>query len=286
MPFVPVTVQMPRPCSSRIGPCSMCTSTYALASAMRVWAASRFSMSTPCSASTVGQGVAVAVGQAAQHVDVERAHRRRAAEQAAAEAGALLVGPVDEGDGDRRAARRRRGVRSSSRPAMTPERAVEPAALRARCRGGCRRRACPRTRPGSTAHRLPAASVSTSTGSVRSSSRQQRTGLRATRGSTPGGASPSGPPVRAASSRRSVTTRAASYAAVVVMDPRYVRRRHVPASAVAATVESGSARSTGRCPATHGGGGAKGWGDAQVPVDDRRGGGSRTRRPARRSSTR
>ena len=43
----------------------------------------------------LGQLGALLVGEAAEHVDVERAHARRRAEQAAAEARTLLVGPVD-----------------------------------------------------------------------------------------------------------------------------------------------------------------------------------------------
>ena len=52
IPLVPVTVQMPKFIDSRMGPCSMWTSTYALASATRVWAPSILSMSTPCCGKT------------------------------------------------------------------------------------------------------------------------------------------------------------------------------------------------------------------------------------------
>ena len=103
-------------------------------------------MSTPWAASTSGQRAAVAVGEAAQHVEVEGAHRRRAAEQAAAEPGAFLVGPVDERH------RHRRDAVGGQRPqqlepghhARARRRASRPSG---RCRGGCRRRACRRWRP-------------------------------------------------------------------------------------------------------------------------------------------
>ena len=48
-----------------------------------------------------GQLVALAVGQGAEHVDVERAHAGSRAEEAATEPGTLFIGPVDQGDGDR-----------------------------------------------------------------------------------------------------------------------------------------------------------------------------------------
>ena len=57
----------------------------------------------------LGQLVALLVGQAAQHVDVERADTGRRAEEAATEPRTLLVRPVDEGDGDRWSALGREG---------------------------------------------------------------------------------------------------------------------------------------------------------------------------------
>ena len=48
------------------------------------------------------EALAVAVAQVAHLVQVERAGARGGAEQAAPEAGALLVGPVDEPQADRR----------------------------------------------------------------------------------------------------------------------------------------------------------------------------------------
>ena len=77
----------------------------------------------------VGKLVALLVGQAAQHVDVERADTRRRAEQAAAEPGTLLVGPVDQGDRDRRSTVRGDGSKQLQ-PGHHAERAVEPATLR------------------------------------------------------------------------------------------------------------------------------------------------------------
>ena len=85
-------------------------------------------MSTPCSASTSGSLLPSLSVKPAEHVDVERADAGRRSEQAAAEPGALLVGPVDQRDGDRR--RAVRGERSQQlQTRHHAERAVEPAAL-------------------------------------------------------------------------------------------------------------------------------------------------------------
>ena len=78
----------------------------------------------------VGQRSTVAVLQPAQDVDVERADDGARAEEAAAEAGTLLVGPVDQRE---RALRRRgRGGQRAQHlePAHHAQRAVEPAAGR------------------------------------------------------------------------------------------------------------------------------------------------------------
>jgi hypothetical protein len=73
--------------------------------------------------------VAVAIGQRAQHAEVERPHRRRAPEEAAPEPGPLLVGPVDERHRHRRDAVG--GQRAQQlEPGHHAECAVEPAALR------------------------------------------------------------------------------------------------------------------------------------------------------------
>ena len=110
----------------------------------------------------LGQLVALLVGQPAQHLDVERADTGRRAEQAAAEPSALLVGPVDQRDGDRRRAFGGER-RSSSRPDITPS------APSSQPPFGTLSRWLPTTSmssrsPRSTAHRLPASSSSTSTG--------------------------------------------------------------------------------------------------------------------------
>ena len=77
----------------------------------------------------IGQLGALFVGEAAQYVDVERADRGGRAEQAAAEAGAFLVGPVDQRDGDGwRALSSERAEQFE--PGHHPESAVEPAAFR------------------------------------------------------------------------------------------------------------------------------------------------------------
>ena len=75
----------------------------------------------------VGQRDAVAVGEAAHGVRVERARARARAEQAAAEARALLVGPVDELDGDGPVPGGQRA--HDLERAQHAERAVEPAAV-------------------------------------------------------------------------------------------------------------------------------------------------------------
>ena len=70
--------------------------------------------------------LALAVLEVAHLVDVERARAGRGAEQAAAEARALLVGPVDEAQPDRAVAV---GVRAQDlERGEDPQRAVEPAA--------------------------------------------------------------------------------------------------------------------------------------------------------------
>ena len=102
---------------------------------------------------------------------------RGAAEQAAAEPGALLVGPVDQRDRDGR--RALGGERAEQlQPGHHAERAVEPAALRHAVEVAADDEHARRWRRGSTAHRLPASSVSTSTGSVRQRLAQQRPRLQ------------------------------------------------------------------------------------------------------------
>ena len=101
--------------------------------------------------------LALAVLEVADLVDVERARAGRGAEQAAPEARALLVGPVDEAQPDRPLAV---GVRAQHlERGEEPERAVEPAARRARSRRASRRSRSPSCSPGRSAHTLPAASV-------------------------------------------------------------------------------------------------------------------------------
>ena len=233
-------------------------------------------MSTPCSASTAGRALPSLVGQPAQDVDVERAHRRRAAEQAAAEAGALLVGPVDEGDGDRRGAVG--GERPQQlEPGHHAERAVEPAALghavevaaddehvvgrrRAGPPTGCRRRRC-RPRPAASAAPRaaapwpPATPASTPGGGTPPARRCGR----------PAGAgrSPPGRRRRRRSSSWSTYVRSLRYACRIRLRPF-----------------------DWEVPATTGGGIARGWDHAQVPAVDRRVRAGLRRRPATPSSTR
>ena len=207
MPFVPVTVQMPRPRSSRIGPCSMCTSTYAFTSAMRVRAPSRLSMSTPWSARISGSfapSLSVRPRSTSmssvpmQAAEPNRLRLKRAPSSSAQSTTATVIGGVPSAA----------SARSSSTPAITPSAPSShpPLGTLSRCE--------PTTKvsgrsPRSTAHRLPASSSSISTGRVASDSRKNaracsQSGVHARR------RLPSGPPVRCASSRRSATTRAGS----------------------------------------------------------------------------
>jgi hypothetical protein len=79
------------------------------------------------------QPLAVAVAQVAHGVGVERPRAGRRAEQRAAEPRALLVGPVDELERDRRPPVLGRRADRLQRP-VDPERAVEPAACGHRVR--------------------------------------------------------------------------------------------------------------------------------------------------------
>ena len=108
----------------------------------------------------VGQRGAVAVGQAAHGVGVERARAGARAEQAAAEARALLVGPVDELE---RAARRCSGAsaRSTSSPATTLSAPSSQPPFGHRVEVAADDHEARRSRPGAVAHVLPASSVST-----------------------------------------------------------------------------------------------------------------------------
>ena len=80
-------------------------------------------------ADDVLEAPAVGVAQVAHGVGIERAGHGGGAEEAAAEARALLVGPVDERDGARRRALRGDRAQRLERPHHA-ERAVEPAAVR------------------------------------------------------------------------------------------------------------------------------------------------------------
>ena len=108
--------------------------------------------------------LALAVLEVAHLVDVERAGAGRGAEQAAAEARALLVGPVDEAQPDRRRvavgvrAQRPRARRASpSAPSSQP-----PAGTESTCEPTITKPSCS---PGRSAQTLPASSRSISTGS-------------------------------------------------------------------------------------------------------------------------
>ena len=106
----------------------------------------------------VGQGDAVAVGQPAHGVGVERAGAGARAEQAAAEARALLVGPVDELERERA---RLGGERAQHlERGDDAERAVEPAAVGHRVEVAADDHEA-LVVAGRVAHVLPAASVST-----------------------------------------------------------------------------------------------------------------------------
>ena len=158
----------------------------------------------------VGQRVALLVGQPAQHVDVERADRRRRAEQAAAEAGALLVGPVDEGDGHRR--RALGGERAQQFEAgHHAQRTVEPAALghAVEVAADDEHLRALAAQHGPQVAGLVGVDLDRQGGQRLA---QQRARPRASRASSTGACEPSGPPVRSASSRRSDTTLAGSNA--------------------------------------------------------------------------
>ena len=89
-----------------------------------------------------------------------RAGRRRRAEERAAEARALLVGPVDEPDGDRRRRPRRR---SAAAPRRRPGRSGSRRASRRSAPSRCGRRSAAagrRAAPASVNHWLPASSIS------------------------------------------------------------------------------------------------------------------------------
>jgi hypothetical protein len=85
----------------------------------------------PVARDHVLEPLAVAVAQVAHLVDVERPGAGRGAEQAAAEAGALLVGPVDQAQAHGRAAGLRLRAQRLHRGELA-ERAVQPAAGRHR----------------------------------------------------------------------------------------------------------------------------------------------------------
>jgi hypothetical protein len=142
---------------------------------------------------------AVAVAQVADVVGVELARDGRRAEQASPEAGALLIGPVDEPHGDlwRLADGGERAQDAERRE--DPERAVEPAAGRHRVDVRAHDDDLGRA-PGQLGHRLPASSRSTVTGSSASlpfshSRAASQSGDQARR------RAPSGPPWRSCSSR-------------------------------------------------------------------------------------
>ena len=102
-PNVPSTTPSGRSIDSSTGPCSMCSSRYATALSSCFRASSARSRSTPCSRSASGSAMPVRVAALAQLVLIgHRAGGRRRAEERAAEARPLLVGPVDEPHGERR----------------------------------------------------------------------------------------------------------------------------------------------------------------------------------------
>ena len=208
---MPLTADARRPVSSRTGPCSMCSSREASAPSRLAAAPDAPSRSTPQRGERVLQPGALAVEQVADVVGIERAGGGRGAEQAAAEARALLVGPVHQADRRRAAARRpppaRAGRRArpagrGSRRASRPTARRRCASRRSRTRRPRRRRAArPRCcRPG-RGRRSPAARRACRAATrARPASPASRRARRA----------PSGPPWRSCSSRRSARTRSTS----------------------------------------------------------------------------
>jgi hypothetical protein len=128
--------------------------------------------------------------------------RRRAAEQAAAEASALLVGEVDQGDGVAR--RSAAAARSTSRAAMTPwaPSSQPPFGTDSTCEPTA---SAPSRSPRSVAQRLPASSSSTATLSIAPSRSRRNARARCHSPVQHTRPAPSGSPVSRSSSRRSAT---------------------------------------------------------------------------------
>ena len=173
-----------------------------------------------------GEGVlqagALAVEEIADVVGIERAGGGRGAEEAAAEARALLVGPVDEADLDRR--RRVRGGQRAhdAERGEEAERAVEPAAGRDRVDvrsddDEALRRAVARQRgpdvPGRVVLHIRSPPARSSSFASSQSRAACQSGVHARR------RAPSGPPKRSWSSRRSARTPSTSIASVMRAPP-------------------------------------------------------------------
>jgi len=77
----------------------------------------------------LGQPVAFLVDETGSGLEVERTNDRRRTEQAAAEPGTFLIGPIDHCDGDRRGAFGGQGT-DKFHTGHDTEGAVQPAALR------------------------------------------------------------------------------------------------------------------------------------------------------------
>ena len=137
-------------------------------------ASSAPSSSTPCSRRASGSAMPSRSRQRTQLVLVaHRAGRSRRAEERAAEARALLVGPVDEPHRHRRLTLRRDPPQHlDARPARSGSRRASRRS--APSRGGRRSARPGRTRPRSVNHWLPASSISSTAPVAASFARKQR----------------------------------------------------------------------------------------------------------------
>ena len=138
-PNVPSTTPVGLFIDSSTGPCSMCSSRYARAS---IAFSSRVRVEHPLDVDAVlGERIdephALPILQLADVVELQLARRRRGSEQAAPEARAFFVGPVDE----LQRHRRRRGRRACAAPRARRARRGSRRAIRrsAPSRDGCRR---------------------------------------------------------------------------------------------------------------------------------------------------
>ena len=159
----PRRCRSPRPRPRRRGPApapARCGVPGRRAGPHAVVAAAMEPMSTPCSATT-SRWRARPRHQPGQRGRVERARHRRAAEQAATEARALLVGEVHERDGALGAVLGGHAQHLERRPSRRAPRRASRRSGRSRC--ASRGPRSPPARPARRAQRLPASSTSTLT---------------------------------------------------------------------------------------------------------------------------